>query len=373
MKSPVLLIKPASGSCNMRCGYCFYADEMTQRTVRNYGFMNKETVENLIEKTLTNAEDTCTFAFQGGEPTLIGLDYYKRFVKTVKEKNKGKLRIDYALQTNGIVIDDEWADFFHENNFLVGVSLDGPADVHNMNRTLTDGKPSFSKVMGAINILRKHNVEFNTLTVVTAMTARYTEKIYRFFQKNGLNYQQYIACLDHFGEERGGEKFSLTPEGYGNFLCRLFDLWYADLQSGKQPYIRYFENLVAMAMGRGSELCGTSGVCSNQYVIEADGSVYPCDFYAIDGYLIGNLNENSFDDIDEERKKIGFVEKSLIVAEECKICPWYRLCRGGCRRDRDAGKNLPLELNYYCEAYKKFFVHSHERIAHIARVLMSEM
>lgn len=366
----MFLIKPASGNCNMRCEYCFYADEVERRSVASYGLMDSGTAKSLIELALKSSERSCTFAFQGGEPTLSGLDFYKDFIKMVKEKNDKKLEINYAIQTNGIVIDEQWAKLFKENNFLVGISLDGPSNIHNMNRKMPDGSNTYNGVMKAIRILEKHEVDFNILTVVTSQTARFVESTYNFLQKNNLKYHQYIACLDPLEEERGNAKYSLTPKLYGDFLCKLFDLWYADLQQNNQPYIRYFENLVAMFMGQSPEQCGMVGVCTAQYVVESDGGVYPCDFYVTDDYLIGNVKENTIEEMNEKCLSIGFVEKSRKIADECKICKWIKICRGGCRRDRDFLGENGLGLNYFCSSYKRFFEYSYRRFEEIARIIM---
>ena len=362
------LIKPASGSCNMRCKYCFYADETALRSVKSFGMMQMKIAEALIKLGLENADISCTFAFQGGEPTLSGLEFYRSFVQLVKLHNTRGLTVNYSIQTNAVLIDEEWAKFLAENKFLVGVSLDGPAEIHNPNRVLTDGSGSYNHVMKTVNLLKKHRVDFNILTVVTKQTARYTEKIYRFLQKNGMKYQQYIACLDPFAQERGQEKFSLTPKAYGDFLCKLFDLWYTDLKKGQQPYIQYFENLVAMSAGQAPELCGMSGRCAPQYVVEADGGVYPCDFYVMDDYIIGNVNENTLEEINAKCAEIGFIEKSLKPSSRCISCDFRALCRGGCRRDRDFGGG-ELGLNYFCEAYQKFFAYSYPRIREISTIM----
>lgn len=364
------LIKPASGNCNMKCSYCFYVDEMTSRKTENFGMMDKKTSENLIKRGLESARTSCTFAFQGGEPTVIGLDFYRDFVEMVRRQNTRGIKVNFALQTNGVLIDEEWASFFRENEFLVGVSLDGPAEIHNMNRKLQNGNGSYNKVMNCLELLKKHKVETNILTVVTSQTARFAEKVYRFMKKNGFNFQQYIACLDPLHGERGAENYSLSPESYGEFLCKLFDLWFKDLKKNEQPYIRYFENLVALAMGQPSELCSMNGRCVLQYVIEADGGAYPCDFYVTDNYLLGNINQQSLEELDKKSEEIEFIEKSLHVEESCKACRFGALCRGGCRRDRDFHDKNELQLNYFCESYKIFFEYAYERIVDIARIMM---
>ena len=183
-----LLIKPASGSCNLRCRYCFYADEMNIRSERTYGMMSLETLDTLVEKTLNQVTHMATFAFQGGEPTLAGLDFYRSLIEIEKKHNHKGIEIHNSLQTNGIVIDEEWAQFLHDNQFLVGLSLDGYQELHDENRKFPDGTGSFGRVMETARLFQKYQVEFNILTVVTAQSARRIRRTYQFFESQGFTY-----------------------------------------------------------------------------------------------------------------------------------------------------------------------------------------
>ena len=250
-----LLIKPASGSCNLRCRYCFYEDEMSLRSTANYGIMSRETLEAVVEKSLAYADRSCGFTFQGGEPTLAGLDFFRELMRLEEKHNRKGVQISNAIQTNGFGLDEAWAAFFAESHFLVGVSLDGNKYTHDACRVGPDGGGTFEVVMKTIALFERFSVEYNILTVVNRATAERADKIYAFYAKNHFQYQQYIACLDPMGEPAGGRDYSLTPERYGDFLIRLFDLWYLDLQKGRQPYIRQFENCVALLLGYEPESC----------------------------------------------------------------------------------------------------------------------
>lgn len=364
-----LLIKPASGNCNMRCKYCFYHDVIENRETASFGMMSLETLENIVRNVLNHPITACTIAFQGGEPTLRGLEFYRHLIEYVKKYNKKNIRIHYALQTNGYIIDNEWARFFAENNFLIGLSMDGMKDTHDLHRVDALGSGTYKKVMHTIQLFKNHKVEFNILTVVTAQVARNIGKIYGFYKRNGLHYQQYIPCIDPFGEERGQYEHSLTPELYAYFLKTLFNLWYHDIKRGVFNYNRYFENLVGMILGLRPESCGMAGVCTRQYVIEADGSVCPCDFYVLDKYKIGDFTKDDIETIEKNRKELGFIEKSMEVHEKCKKCKWFALCRGGCRRDREPSEGHELTLNYFCSAYQEFFEYAYEKLCDIARML----
>lgn len=366
-----LLIKPSSGACNLRCRYCFYHDEMEKREQSCYGFMTPETQESMIRRALEYAEGQCTFAYQGGEPTLIGLDYFRRAEELIQKYNRKNLRIDRAIQTNGFALDEEWARFFADNRYLVGLSMDGTKETHDRFRVDAGGEGTFRQVQRTAKMFDRVGVEYNILTVVNTQTAKKIQSIYTFFKKNGFRYLQFIPCLDPLGEEPGQRDYSLTPEAYGEFLCRLFDLWYKDLMNGEEVSIRQFDNYIQMLMGYPPESCGMSGVCSFQNVVESDGSVYPCDFYVLDEWKLGNLNVNSFPELEEKRKELGFVEESRQIHPDCQKCRWLSICRGGCKRYREPRLETgELRKNGFCRSYEMFFAHAGGRMQNMARALL---
>lgn len=357
-----VLVKPASGACNMRCRYCFYADETAHRAVANYGKMSMETMEKVVERAFEAADRSITFGFQGGEPTLRGLDFFKSVVELEKKYAERGVTVSNSIQTNGLLIDDEWARFLSENHFLTGLSIDGHMELHDLNRVDAEGRGSFARVMKAAETLAARKADFNVLTVVTNETARKIRRIYSFFRKNKLLWQQYIPCLDPLGEERGRTPYALTPELYATFLKELFDLWYEDVKSGRFIYIRYFENLAGMLLGRPPESCGLSGRCALQFVVEADGSVYPCDFYALDRQRMGNVFDSSFREMAFSDAAREFLTAPT-VHERCRECRWLGICRGGCRRDREVGGEIGL--NYFCPSYQAFFEYAMPRLREV--------
>ena len=365
-----VLIKPASGMCSMHCDYCFYCDETDKRRRKSYGFMSEETLENIIRATLPRAGEGISYAFQGGEPTLRGLDFFRKAVELEKAYNRYGIPVQNALQTNGTLLNEEWCGFLAENQFLTGLSVDGIRGTHDKYRHLTgSGASAFEQALKAAEMLDRAGAEYNILTVVNSETAPNIGKIYRFYRERGWNWQQYIACLDPLGEEKGRHPWSLTPELYGAFLIELFDLWYEDLKENRQPYIREFENWVGILAGYPPEACDRRGVCGIQYVCEADGSVYPCDFYMLDEYRLGNFNTESLADIDRKRRQTGFLERSLMISDACRRCAYGTVCRGGCFRNRIkdiSGKYL----NSFCPAYKIFFEARLPKLAEIAGSLM---
>jgi len=331
--------------------------------------MDTATLETLVMKALDYAEGACTFAFQGGEPTLVGLEFYKNLLALQKKYNTKNIQIHNALQTNGVVMNEEWADFLAKNKFLVGLSLDGPKEIHDAFRVDYKGGGSFNAVTRAAKLFDKYKVEYNILTVVNSLVARHGSKVYNFFKNSGYKYLQFITCLDPLGEPHGTHEFSLSNERYAAFLKTTFDLWFKDITENNYISIRSFDNYVGMAMGHPPESCGMSGVCSCYFVIESNGGVYPCDFYVLDEWLLGNIKETSFDELIKTGPAIRFVESSKHVSESCKACPYFPLCRGGCRRTKEPFENGKPQQTVYCKAYKEFFEYAGERIALLARNL----
>lgn len=363
------LIKPASSNCNLRCKYCFYHCVSENRDIASYGIMKEETLEAIVKKGLEYAEGYCTFAFQGGEPTITGLPFYEKLIELEKRYNINNVKINNAIQTNGMFIDEKWAEFLHKNNFLVGLSLDGPKEIHDMNRVDSRQSGTYNRVMKTVAIFNKYKVEYNILSVITSLTARHVAKIYKFYKQNNFKYLQFISCLDPLNEPKGQHPYSLEPKDLEGFLKISFDRWYEDVMKGDYVSIRYFDNLISMIMGYKPEACNMNGRCTCQFVIEADGGVYPCDFYVLDEWNIGNIKEKSIDEILNSEKAHDFVGNSLNVMEECKKCTWYGLCRGGCRRERENFEVGNISLNYYCTAYKQFFDYAYPRLLNVARRL----
>lgn len=362
-----IMIKPVSGLCNMRCEYCFYADEMKKRKQSSYGVMSEATLENVIRETLSFAQRECTIAYQGGEPTLAGLDFFRRSVELQKRYNVNGVRIHNALQTNGYALDEEWCRFFAGNHFLIGLSVDGIKATHDAYRRDARGQDTYFRILEAAKLLEAWKVEFNVLTVVNAKTAPKIRRIYEQYSRLGFGFQQYIACLDPIGEKPGGHEYSLTPEAYGRFLTELFELWEIDYKKGRQPYIRQFENWVGILLGIEPESCEQRGVCSIQNIVEADGSVYPCDFYVLDGYCIGNLNQDTMQRIYERREASGFLQASRNHPQECSGCRYFALCRGGCRRHREhAWEENGDGGNIFCQSYRMFFDKHYAQLLRIA-------
>lgn len=342
-----LMIKPASSACNLNCRYCFYRDVSNNRQEHNFGMMSKETSEIIIEKALDYADgSSVAFTFQGGEPMLAGIDFYKNFAKHVKEINTKSSKIFYAFQTNATNINDEWAQFFAENGFLIGVSLDGDFD-RNKYRKYDTGESSFNKIIKAINCLKRNNVQFNIISVLTGYSAQHAEEIYSFFRSKGFKHLQFVPCLRPFGSNENSELY-MTAEQYADFLIKTFRLYVQDYANGRYTSIRLFDNWVRLYLNQPAEQCGVSGHCSKQFVAESNGNIYPCDFYCTDEYLLGNIKEKTFEQMAQSETAQNFINESLFISDKCKNCRYYAICRGGgCKREKLSED--------YCSAFKKFF------------------
>ena len=363
-----VMLKPASGLCNLRCKYCFYADEAANRETASYGFMSEDTLEEILKRTLAFAEGSCAIVFQGGEPTLAGLDFFRKAVALEEKWNVNNVKISNSIQTNGVLLDREWAEFFRQHDFLVGISLDGNRRVHDANRLDAAGEGTFAQVTSAINLLKEYKVEFNVLAVVTRQSVSQIRNIYQLFARSGVEYQQYIPCLDPLSQIPGAESYSLNEELYEKFLKDLFDCWYPEARQGKLRYVRYFIGLMNLIAGNPPGVCEMNGVCSRQYVVEADGSVYPCDFYMLDEWHLGNLTTDTFEQLEQKRTELAFIEASRFYPELCHRCKWAPLCRGGCRRDRLVGENGRLDQNRYCAAFLGFFEYAYPKLAELVRM-----
>lgn len=354
-----IMLKPSSSACNMSCAYCFYHDESNRRAVANYGMMSEDTLREIIRKTIFRAEKSISYIYQGGEPLLRGIDFFEKAIELQQKFNKNKLIINNALQTNATLINEEWCRFFAKNNFLIGVSVDGTPSVHNSNRVYFDGQPTYNDIERAINLLNKYHVEYNILTVVSKTVAVNIEEIYQYYKNKNWMYQQYILCLPPLDEAPTNQFHSPSTYEYGNFLIKLYDMWCKDIADKytTAPSIRQFENYRMLQMGYPAESCDMRGNCSNMLVVESDGSVYPCDFYMIDEYKLGNFISDRLDDFDKKRKELGFVEKSKLHSAQCLSCEYHWLCRCGCQRNRFLIPSENRYMNYYCESFKMFFDH----------------
>ena len=354
-----LMIKPVSGLCNMQCRYCFYRDEMSRRKTALHEPMTLWTLENLIRRAMLRADGELSLIFQGGEPTLAGKDFYRQLLLLEKKYCRADVTVRHAIQTNGLALDEEWCAIFREGGFLVGVSLDGTAALHDQNRRDRAGEPTADRVLESIALLRREKIPYNILCVVTETMATQAKQVFSALREHA--FLQFIPCMDGSADES-----FLQSRSYGRFLIDLFDCYEQAYHSGKPVSIRTFDNWLAMACGYPPESCAMSGRCARATLIEADGSVYPCDFYAVDEWYLGNINETSFPQLEGSATACRFAQPFPRPAK-CSQCAWRALCRGGCRRDKEPHPESIGGVSRWCEGLKIFFDQRGKRLHTLAR------
>lgn len=335
MKQLVVMIKPASSLCNMRCRYCFYANVSDMRAIQNYGIMTETTARHVISNIFEDLDDkdTISFAFQGGEPTLAGLPFFETFV-ALANAQKNKPTIHWAIQTNGLVIDEEWCRFFKQHNFLVGLSIDGSALTHNQNRVDAEGGGTYIRVMRAKQLFDQNHIEYNVLCVLTNNLARHPQQIWKFLARENIRYVQFIPCLDDLDADHSSP-WALQPKRFFRFYHGLYPLWKQRIHDNNAVHIKLFDDIADQFLYGRSSSCGIDGRCHPQFVIEADGSVYPCDFYVLDKHVAGNLAEVSLRKIFENMAASEFWGRRQKLPETCYTCNYLRHCGGGCIRMQD--------------------------------------
>jgi len=332
MKSLSFLIKPASSLCNMRCRYCFYSSISSAREIPSYGIMQNETAEKIIDNIFRdiNATDQITFGFQGGEPSLAGVEWFRSFVQKVLLHKKAK--ISWTFQTNGLLMDQKWCDFFLENKFLVGLSIDAGKRLHDRNRISAADDGTFEACLQTKELFDKNRVEYNVLCVLTNELAKEPDRAWRFIKNENIRFIQFIPCLDAGDLSQHSSPNTLRPPFFAQFYSRLLRQWIKELENGNYISIKFFDDVANYFYKGIPTSCGIDGQCQNQYVIEADGSVYPCDFYAFDQFKIGSLCESTPKEIFESKKTQQFLLSKQQLPEICNSCAFLKSCRSGCKR-----------------------------------------
>ncbi|MGI9874016.1 anaerobic sulfatase maturase [Vibrio chagasii] len=370
-----IMVKPTGSVCNLDCDYCFYLEKEKLYPERNKDYrMSIDTLEKFIKQHIeAQGAPEVIFAWQGGEPTLMGLDFFEIAVKLVSKHNIKNKKITHTFQTNGILINDDWCKFFKINNFLIGLSIDGPEELHDHYRKSRTGRTSFSKVMKAISLLKKYRVEFNTLTVVSDANQDSPLEVYRFLKNLGSKHMQFIPLVERksrqpnrdglylvspeYDQESTILPHSVAPHKFGNFLNIIFGEWL--IEDIGNIYIQMFEHTFAKWVGEASNLCHFSETCGSAFAMESNGDIYACDHYVYSENKLGNINYKSIKNINtsEDNKLFGSNKKNL--CDDCQKCKYKFLCNGGCPKHRilPSTINSPNK-NYLCQAYKSFFSHS---------------
>lgn len=389
-----VMAKPTGSACNLDCSYCFYLhkEHLLQQEKRRY--MSDETLENFIRQYIDGQDgEQVVFSWQGGEPTLMGLEFFHKVVKFQQQYKKPGQRIENDLQTNGILINDAWAEFLKANHFLVGLSIDGPRELHDRYRITRSGKPTFDKVMAGVDALKRHGVPFNALVTVNRTNARFPLEVYRFVTRElGATYVQFNPCVEpvdftqtapHFWRDdsiptvgsrraRPGDldaivtDWSVDPDEWGRFLIATFEEWVNNDLGRVQ--VNLFETAVAQMMGLPAQICTTAEFCGKGLAVEKNGDVFSCDHYVYPEYQIGNIADNSLARMAfSERQQVFGMGKCDTLPQQC---PYLKLCHGECPKNRlvltthgEAG------LNYLCPGIKAFFNYAEPILAGIVTLV----
>lgn len=391
------MAKPTGSACNLDCSYCFYLhkEHLLQQEKRRY--MSDETLENFIRQYIDGQDgEQVVFSWQGGEPTLMGLEFFHKVVKFQQQYKKPGQRIENDLQTNGILINDAWAEFLKANHFLVGLSIDGPRELHDRYRITRSGKPTFDKVMAGVDALKRNGVPFNALVTVNRTNARFPLEVYRFVTRElGATYVQFNPCVEpvdftqtapHFWRDdsiptvgsrraRPGDldaivtDWSVDPDDWGRFLIATFEEWVNNDLGRVQ--VNLFETAVAQMMGMPAQICTTAEFCGKGLAVEKNGDVFSCDHYVYPEYQIGNIADNSLARMAfSERQQAFGMGKCDTLPQQCRQCPYLKLCHGECPKNRlvlttdgEAG------LNYLCPGIKAFFNYAEPILAGIVTLV----
>ena len=366
-----VMTKPAGASCNLACEYCYYLEKLQLYRHDARHVMSDEMLERFVKQYIeSQTMQQVLFCWHGGETLMRPLSFYEKVVRLQRQYAQGR-QIDNVIQTNGTMIDDRWAQFFHDQGWLVGVSIDGPEEFHDEYRRNKAGRPSWRQVMRGINYLNKHQVEWNAMAVVNDFNADYPHDFYQFFKDIGCHYLQFTPIVERISPHPDGRHlasmaddaqaeladFSVTPEQWGHFLCTVFDQWVRnDVGS---TFVQLFDTTLANWMGMEGSLCTMARECGHAGVMEYNGDVYSCDHFVFPEYKLGNIRDNTLTEMMySERQRAFGQNKYRSLPQQCKSCQYLFACHGECPKNRfsETAQGEP-GLNYLCQGYYRFFEH----------------
>jgi len=359
-----LLVKPASGLCNLSCAYCFY------RRVKDLypeipAKMSRPAAETIIRKALFADAPLNSFCWQGGEPLLMGLDFFRDAVAFQKKYARPGQTIENSIQTNGLLIDDRWCEFFRTENFLVGISLDGPAPIHDFYRKDNVQKGTFTEVMRSIGLMKEHGVEFNIMCLLTDRNIKSPADLYNFFRFHDFKFLQFINCFESDYTSGALKTFSVRGEETGEFYVKLFDEWFAN--DFYDVSIRFFEDILLYLVDGVKASCCYNKECGSYLVVEHNGDCYPCDFFVFREWKIGNLIKSDIRTIMKSPLRSRFASIKADLQEACRECRILNFCRGDCTRFRYLPETGYKNISEYCAAVKRVYNHIESHLPEIRK------
>ena len=381
-----VMLKPAGAHCNLACKYCYYLEKDKLYPTAQRHLMSDEMLEQFTREYIeAQTMNQVLFTWHGGEPLLRSIDFYRKAL-SLQQKYAGGRRIDNVIQTNGTLLTDEWCEFFAQNHWLVGISIDGPQPYHDHYRLTAAGKPSWKKVMQGIKLLKKHGVEWNAMAVVNAYNANHPLEFYRFFKENGCQFLQFTPIVERLTRHEDGRTLasladkdeislseaSVAPEQWGYFLCAIFDEWVRK-DVGK-IFVEIFDCTLANWMGISPGICAYSKECGHAGVMEHNGDVYSCDHFVFPEYKLGNIRDHSLIDMlyGEQQQEFSRLKHSSLP-RQCKECDMEFACHGECPKNRFMkDKYGDSGLNYLCPGYYHYYQHVAPYMDYMKQELMSQ-
>ena len=381
-----VMLKPTGAHCNLACKYCYYLEKNKLYPTAQRHLMSDEMLEQFTREYIeAQTMNQVLFTWHGGEPLLRSIDFYRKAL-SLQQKYAGGRRIDNVIQTNGTLLTDEWCEFFAQNHWLVGISIDGPQPDHDHYRLTAAGKPSWKKVMQSIKLLKKHGVEWNAMAVVNAYNANHPLEFYRFFKENGCQFLQFTPIVERQTRHEDGRTLasladkdeislseaSVTPEQWGYFLCAIFDEWVRK-DVGK-IFVEIFDCTLANWMGISPGICAYSKECGHAGVMEHNGDVYSCDHFVFPEYKLGNIRDHSLIDMlyGEQQQEFSRLKHSSLP-RQCKECDMEFACHGECPKNRFMkDKYGDSGLNYLCLGYYHYYQHVAPYMDYMKQELMSQ-
>ncbi|MCV2892858.1 anaerobic sulfatase maturase [Lentibacter sp. XHP0401] len=378
-----IMTKPIGPRCNIDCKYCYYLEKEKLYPDEKKFRMSDEVLERYIRETIDASLEAGVseihFAWQGGEPTMLGIAYFRKIVDLQKKHTPFGAGVTNSLQTNAMLLDDEWGHFLADNRFLVGISIDGPKQIHDRYRVDRAGRPTFDAVIRGLEVLQRQGVAHNALTTVHRANGGKGKDIYRFLKGLGFDHMQFIPIVERIGatglagapQIEGDPAINVTdwsvaPRVYGKFLCDVFDLWFKT-DVGKLS-VQFFDVQLGLWAGRPSSLCVFAETCGNSLALEHDGSLYSCDHYVYPEYKLGNIKETPMRDMLWSDRQVEFgQDKQAALTAQCRACEFRFACNGGCPKHRfSSARNGETGHNYFCESYTAFFKHAGARLQKMA-------
>lgn len=350
-----VMLKPIGAACNLKCTYCYYLDTKNlYEQERNYK-LSDELLEKFIAQYLeSQTMSPVLFTWHGGEPLLRDISFYKKALALQQRYGRGR-QIENSLQTNGTLLTDEWSQFFKENNFLIGISIDGTQRFHDKYRKANNGEPTFGKVIHGINLLRKHGVEYNTMGVVNNYNVDFPLEFYNFLKQIDSHFIQFAPIVERYPNGEVTE-WSVSPEKWGDFLIAIFNEWVK--QDVGNYFIQYFDAALANWMKVEPGTCIFAENCGHAGVMEFNGDVYACDHFVAPEYKLGNIREKTLTQMMYSSKQLDFgMDKSKGLSRQCQQCNYKFACNGECPKNRIAVTADGEKINYLCAGYYKFFDH----------------